>query len=98
MFDFEGRCSIPKAEFASEDFAEQRTYDASDVHHTSGSKGRASEIAWTRRAHSVELATVRMYVTNLKLEGRQTCSLVKRREDDAINWLTPKSIATLRQR
>ena len=36
---------------------------------------------------------------HLKAVSRQqTCSLIKRREDDAINGLTPKSIATLRQR
>ena len=79
---------------------EQRTYDVSGVHHTSGSKGRASETAWTgRRPHSVEVATVHMYTSDKgRLPGSETCSLVKRPEDDAINGLTPKSIATLRQR
>ena len=40
---------------------EQRTYDASGVHHTGDSKGSASETTWTGRrgAHSVEVATVR---------------------------------------
>ena len=79
---------------------EQRTYDAHGVHHTSGSKGRASETAWTgRRAHSVEVATVHTYTSDQGcLPGSETCSLVKRPKDDAINGLTPKSIATLRQR
>ena len=100
MFDFEGRCSIPKAGFAFEDFAGAKKYDISSMHHTSGSKGRASETAWTgRRAHSVEVATVHMYTSDQGcLPGSETCSLVKRPEDDAINGQTPKSIATLRQR
>ena len=33
-----------------------------------------------------------------RLPGSETCSLVKRPEDDAINGQTPKIIATLRQR